>query len=141
MAEWFSIEVSDGPGSARAWADVQGDALVQAGLGLGATDWEWHHHPWGSVLEIELHDEATFERFRALPVVVAALEAVPDPLRGLLVHRGRGGSSGSRRPRRPLPIAGAGSAALPVPDEVEQGDDRGMDGPEQRLVLTRPGPA
>ncbi len=140
MAEWFAIEVLDGPGSARAWADAHGDALVQAGFGLGATDWGWHHLPWGSVLELELPDEAAFERFRDLPAVVAALEAVPDPLHGLLVHRGRGGSSGSRRPRRPLPMAGAGSAALPIPEQREQDEGSEDRQPTRRAILSGSGP-
>lgn len=117
MAEWFSIEVRNGDGSARAWADAYGDALVQAGLGEGAVDWEWHHRPWGSIFEIEFADDEDFERFRNLAVVEAALDAVPDRVNGLIVYRGRGGSSGARRPRRPKPFAGAGAAALPLPEE------------------------
>ncbi len=50
----------------------------------------------------------------ARPAVRAALDAVPDPLAGLLVHRGRGGGAGARVPRRPRPVAGA--AALPPPE-------------------------
>jgi hypothetical protein len=50
-------------------------------------------------------------------VVRAALDAAPDPVHGLLLHRGRGGSAGSRQPRRPRPFTGAGSAALPIPEE------------------------
>jgi len=52
----------------------------------------------------------------ALPAVQAALDATPDPVKGLLVHRGRGGSSGARLPRRPRPLAGAGAVELPEPD-------------------------
>lgn len=117
MSEWWSIEVLNGASSARAWVEAYGDAVVQAGLGQGAVEWEWHHHHWGSLLEIEFSDEAEFERFRQLPIVEAALDAVPDRVNGLLIHRGRGGSSGTRSPRRPRPIAGSGSAALPLPEE------------------------
>jgi hypothetical protein len=117
MAEWFSIEVLNGASSAMAWADAYADILAQAGISEGAVDWQWHHHRWGSLLEIEFADEADFERFRNLPVVEAALDAVPDRVNGLLIHRGRGGSSGTRRPRRPIPMAGSGSAALPLPEE------------------------
>jgi hypothetical protein len=41
---------------------------------------------------------------------------VPDPVKGLLVHRGRGGAAGTRLPRRPRPLAGAGAVELPEPD-------------------------
>jgi hypothetical protein len=47
--------------------------------------------------------------------VQAALDAVPDPVNGLLVYRGRGGGAGARRPRRPKPSAGAGALELPEP--------------------------
>lgn len=114
MSAWFSIEFSDGVGSARFWADAHGDALVKAGLGEGAVDWSWLHLPWGSVLELEFLDEIDFERFRDLPTVQAALDAAPGRV---YVHRGRGGSSGSRWPRRPRPFAGAGAVALPLPDD------------------------
>ncbi|MGO9560688.1 MAG: hypothetical protein ACLPQS_07575 [Acidimicrobiales bacterium] len=120
MSEWFSIEVLDAAFSARSWVEAHGDAIVQAGLGEGALNWEWHHHRWGSLIEIEFADEEQFERFRIHPAVEAALEAVPDRVNGLLIHRGRGGSSGTRRPRRPLPMAGSGAVALPEPEEAAE---------------------
>ncbi len=43
-------------------------------------------------------------------------DAAPDPVKGLLVHRGRGGAAGTRLPRRPRPLAGAGAVELPEPD-------------------------
>jgi len=49
--------------------------------------------------------------------VQAALDAVPDPVSGLIVYKGRGGSAGRLRPRRPRPLAGAGAVALPIPVE------------------------
>jgi hypothetical protein len=55
--------------------------------------------------------------FRALPAVRAALDAVPDPVNGLLIYRGRGGSAGRPVPRKPRPLAGAGAVALPEPTE------------------------
>jgi hypothetical protein len=115
MSDWFSIEVLDGSSSAVLWSEAHGDALVETALLTGATDWNWHRHTWGVVLELEFADEATWDRFRALVAVRAALDAVPDPLTGLVTYRGRGGSSGTwvRRPRRPL--TGSGSAALPLP--------------------------
>ncbi len=115
MSEWFTIEVLGGASPAHAWKDAFGDALVAAGHGEGLTDWTWHDHQWGVVLEVELPDEFAWERFRLNPAVTAALDAVPNPVGGLLVYRGRGGSSGVRSPRRPRPVAGAGGAELPVP--------------------------
>lgn len=114
ISAWFSIEVTDGHGSARNWAESHGDALVKAGLGEGALDWSWEHLPWGSVLELEFLDEDDFERFRHLPSVEAALDAAPGRV---FVDRGRGGSAGTRWPRRPRPVAGAGAVALPLPDD------------------------
>jgi len=120
MAEWFSIEVLAGSSSARAWKDAYGDRLIAAAHGEGTTDWQWHEFRWGVVLEIELPDEFAWDRFRDQPAVRAALDAVPEPVSGLLLHRGRGGSSGVRRPRRPKPFAGAGAVALPEPRVVEE---------------------
>jgi hypothetical protein len=64
------------------------------------------------VLEVSFAEEADWLRFRGLPAVRAALDGVPDPVNGLLVYRGRGGSSGSRSPRRPRPAPTAGAMAL-----------------------------
>jgi hypothetical protein len=75
------------------------------------------------VLEVAFPDEARWEAFRDLPATRAALDAVPDPVNGLLVHRGRGGSSGARSPRRPRPLAGAGAVALPEPEPPRDADD------------------
>jgi hypothetical protein len=116
IGAWFSIEVTDGHGSARLWAEAHGDALVKAGLGEGALDWSWEHLPWGSVLELEFLDEDDFERFRDLASVEAALEAAPGRV---FVDRGRGGSAGTRWPRRNHPFAGAGAVALPLPDDEQ----------------------
>jgi hypothetical protein len=118
VGEWFSIEVFDAKSSARSWAEGYGDSLLYAAQLEGALDWNWHHHRWGAVLEIELPDELAWERFCEAPGVKAALDAVPDPIHGLMLHRGRGGSSGSRQPRRPRPFTGAGSAQLPIPEEL-----------------------
>lgn len=115
MSEWYSIEVFDGASSASRWAEAHGDALVESALTSGARDWTWHHHTWGVVLEIEFTDARAWDAWRALPHVQSALESVPDPISGLIVYRGRGGSSGTSRPRRPRPLSGSGSAALPLP--------------------------
>ncbi|MDS0137613.1 MULTISPECIES: hypothetical protein [unclassified Amycolatopsis] len=117
MDHWLTIEVFDGEHSASLWRLAQGDALTEAALTNGAEQWVWHEHRWGVVLEIEFATEERRDAFRALPVVTAALDAVPDPARGLLVYPGRGGGSGSRVPRRPRPLPMAGAGAVPVPEE------------------------
>lgn len=111
----MSIEVLDGATGAGLWADSHADGLIEAALRHDATDWEWHRHPWGVVFELEFADEAAWERYRNSVGVVAALERVPDPVLGLVIYKGRGGSSGSRSPRRPRPLIGAGAAELPIP--------------------------
>lgn len=123
MAEWFTIEVMNGDTPASQWADVFGDEFVRTGLSSGATNWEWHRHASGVMLEIEFVDEDSFERFRHLPFITAALDEIPDPEHGLVIHRGRGGSSGSRDPRRPIPMSGAGAAELPIPIENTEVDE------------------
>jgi hypothetical protein len=115
MSEWYSIEVFDGTSSAALWADLHGDPLLESALSSGAKDWSWHVHSWGVVLELEFVDTKAWEAWRALPHVQAALDGVPDPVSGLIVYRGRGGSSGASRPRRPRPLLGSGAAALPLP--------------------------
>src|SRR3954462_12076265 len=116
---WFSIEVFDGASSAGLWADAFGDSIVEAAFSSGATDWAWHRNSWGTVLELDFADEAGWERFQTLPSVLAALENVPDPVSGLLLYKGRGGSAGRLQPRRPRPVPGSGAAALPIPFEPE----------------------
>jgi hypothetical protein len=49
--------------------------------------------------------------------VLAALDAVPDPVNGLLIYRGRGGTSASGKPRRPRPAPSAATMALPEPED------------------------
>jgi len=79
--------------------------------------------------------------------VVAALDAVPDRLNGLLVYRGRGGGAGVPAPRRPRPHAGAGAVALPEPEaesyvEPSYGMGPRLVGADQapdRLTATAPG--
>jgi hypothetical protein len=115
---WFSIEVLDGSASASLWSEAYGDALVEAALLSGASDWNWHRHNWGVVLELAFEDEQIWEGFRELPAVRAALDGVPDPVSGLIVYRGRGGSTGTAEPRKPRPLVGSGSAALPLPWEL-----------------------
>ncbi len=114
---WWSIEVLNGPFSADRWRDSHGRSLFEAAVTHGALDWTWHTTEWGLVLEVEFPDAEAWTVFRQLPAVQAALDAVPDPVRGLFVFPGRGGSSGVRTPSRPRPHRGAGGAAVPIPVE------------------------
>lgn len=112
-----SVEVLDGEFPAWLWAEAHGDSLVEAALQCHVIEWRWHHFHWGTVLELDFADEADWERFRASTAVQAALDAVPDKFAGLLIYRGRGGTSAPRVPRRPRPLAGAGAAQLDFPSE------------------------
>ena len=109
MAEWWAIEVLNGDGPASRWQDERASALLEAALTNGARDASWRRHRWGVSFEVLFESEEQWEAFRALPAVRAALDAVPDPVNGLLIYRGRGGGAGSRVPRRPKrpPAAGA----------------------------------
>jgi hypothetical protein len=118
VSEWLTIEVFDGDLPASQWRYAHSEALVEAAITNGATDWVWHEHRWGVVLEIEFADEERRERFRSLATVRAALDAVPDPVSGLLVYGGRGGGAGAPVPRKPKPAPVAGAATAEVPQEV-----------------------
>ena len=123
MAEWWSIEVFDSRiQAALSWKDSYRDQLTESAITSGAIEWGWIEHRSGVVFEVSFPDEATWEAFRALPGVRAALDAVPDPVNGLLVYRGRGGGAGAGRPRRPRPSAGAGAIELPEPEPVSAVD-------------------
>ena len=103
VAYEMSIEVLDGEFPARLWMEARGDALVEVALQCQVIEWRWQHFGWGTVLEIIVADEADWERFRTAPAVQAALDAVPDRVSGLMIYRGRGGTSAPREPRRPRP--------------------------------------
>src|SRR5687768_5810652 len=111
MAYEITVEVLDGPFPAVSWQDAWGDALIGAALSSNAVDWRWHTHSWGVVLEIAFSDEADYYRWRPLPVVTGALDAVPDRF---FVQRGWGGTSPEPESRKPNPLRGSGSAALPL---------------------------
>jgi len=115
VSSWYSIEVFDGATSASVWAEAYRDVLIETAITQGATDWSWHRHTWGVVFEVSFATDSAWGGFTNLPVVRAALDSVPDPLTGLIVYRGRGGSSGAPYPRKPRPLVGSGSAALPLP--------------------------
>ncbi|GAA0501606.1 hypothetical protein Ade02nite_93780 [Paractinoplanes deccanensis] len=133
---WWSIEVLDGPGgSARAWRDGLGTALTEAAITHGAYQWEWHTHTWGVLFEVAFLTDERWTAYRSLPLVTAALDAVPDPVHGLYVYPGRGGSSGPHVPRRPRPIAGAGAAPLPVEDDELVRLARPVSGPPFPLAV------
>ncbi|MGY1604980.1 hypothetical protein [Geodermatophilus sp. SYSU D00815] len=122
MPEWLTVEVLDAGSGATAfpaslWQHAHGNDLVEAAVTHGALYWEWHETRWGVVLELVFPDDERLERFRDLPAVRAALDAVPDRVSGLLVYRGRGGGAGSPVPRRPRPKPVAGAAGWPEPDE------------------------
>ena len=120
MDEWWSIEISDGEFSAVGWKDTHGRDLIRTALEHGATDWAWVERPWGVVLELCFPDRvassASWEGFRGSPIVKAALDAVPDPVNGLILYPGRGGSSAAPVPRRPRPAPAAAAAALSEPE-------------------------
>jgi hypothetical protein len=116
MAEWWSIEVLHGEFSAFQWQDGHDSELIEAALTNSALDATWHVGRWGVAFEVCFETAAEWEAFRALPVVRAALDAVPDPVNGLLIYRGRGGSSAAGKPRRPRPAPSASAMALPEPD-------------------------
>lgn len=117
--QWWSIEVLDGATlSAARWQDAHGNALTEAAITHGAYEWQWHRHSWGVLFEIGLRSDQQWSVFRDLPAVRAALDAVPDPVNGLLVYPGRGGSSGRAQPRHPRPVMGSGAATLPIEPEI-----------------------
>jgi hypothetical protein len=119
MAElWWSIEIFDHADlSANQWREAHGTALIEAAISNGAQDWEWHRTHWGVVFEVAFSEWEQWQVYRDLPVVVAALDATPDPINGVAIYPGRGGSAGSRVPRRPGPIRGAGAAPIPQTPE------------------------
>jgi hypothetical protein len=108
---WWSIEVRDGLFSAHRWRDAHGPSLVEAAVTNGAQEWHWDTAVFGVVLEIGFADEEAWHRFRQLPAVIAALDAVPGT--SLYVYPGRGGTAGAGEPRHPRLTLGSGAAALP----------------------------
>jgi hypothetical protein len=126
MAEWWSVEVFHGEFRASRWQQSYSAMLIESAISHGAVDWSWSEHPYGVVFEVCFADEAQWTAFRALPVVRAALDAVPDPVNGLLVYRGRGGGAGAAARRRPRPDVGAGAMELPEPHDEPLADLAGI---------------
>ena len=115
VAEWWSIEVLHGEVSAFRWQEQHDSALIEAALTNGVRDGAWHADRWGVAFEVLFDTEEQWEAFCGLPVVRAALDAVPDPVNGLLIYRGRGGGAGAREPRRPKPAPSSEAVSLPGP--------------------------
>ena len=115
VAGWWSIEVLHGEVSAFRWQEQHDSALIEAALTNGVRDGAWHADRWGVVFEVLFDTDEKWEAFRGLPVVRAALDAVPDPVNGLLIYRGRGGGAGAREPRRPTPAPSSAAVSLPEP--------------------------
>jgi hypothetical protein len=124
MPEWLAIEVFDAEVPASSWRRAHDDFLSEAALTNGASVVDWFTTRWGVVVEFGFGTDEQLERFRRLPAVRAALDAVPDPVSGLLVYRGRGGGAGALVPRRPRPAPVAGAAPLPVAEPDERVGDR-----------------
>jgi hypothetical protein len=107
MAFWLTIEVQHGATPADAWRRAHGEALIEAAVTNGAVHWEWHTTQWGLILELEFRDEQARNAFRELPAAIAALDAVPDPVLGLLVYPAVAGAL--------APASHAGRAPRPSP--------------------------
>jgi hypothetical protein len=76
--------------------------------------WLGHETRWGVVLRLPIASYEQVDAYGVLPAVQAALDAVPDRLRGLVVHWGRG--AGAWVPRRPLPTQLTAAPALLDPE-------------------------
>jgi hypothetical protein len=126
---WLTIEVFHAGNDAVMWRRAHARFLMEAALTNGAQDWEWIRTQWGVVLELDFIDEERRDAFRDLPAVRAALDAAPDPVNGVLIYPGRGGTSGARLPRgpRPAPFADAVEVPEPPPEETLRLLSEGLD--------------
>lgn len=128
MAQWWSIEVFHGEKlPASIWRDAYEDALTEAAVTNGALYWEWHEYRYGVIFEVCFSTDEQWEAFRDLPSVRGALDAAPDPVNGLLIYRGRGGASGSRKPRKPKPAPSAAALELEEPAQERRVDLRAFE--------------
>jgi hypothetical protein len=117
VPEWLTVEVVDAAVPASGWQRAHGEQLVETAVTSGAVYWDWHETRWGVVLELVFPDTERLDLFRRSPALLAALDAAPDPVHGLAVYRGRGGTAGAREPRHPRPLSSSGGAAWPPPDD------------------------
>jgi hypothetical protein len=118
MAEWWSIEVFSGDRlPASSWRYAYEDEITEAAITHGAMYYEWHDTEYGVIFEVLFREDREMESFCELPAVRAALDGVPDPVNGLLIYRGRGGTSGGRKPRKPKPAPDAAALELEEPKE------------------------
>jgi hypothetical protein len=140
MAEyWWSIEVLDAELPANRWRDAYAAALIEAAIAHGAKDWSWNRFDWGVVFEVAFEGWDAWTGYRHLPAVVAALDATPDPINGLMIYPGRGGSAGDRLPRKPGPRAAGGAAPLPEsPEPMIHAGGRELDEINERWLGTPP---
>jgi len=119
MAEWWTVEVFSGDKvTASAWRYSYEDVLTELAVTHGALYWDWYDSEYGVVFEVCFSTDEQWAAFRALATVKSALDAVPDPVNGLLVYRGRGGAAGSRKPRGPRPAPSAAAMELAEPVEL-----------------------
>jgi hypothetical protein len=96
--EYWTIEVLDAEYAAAAmWRTAYGERLAETAVTHGAKEWGWGARDWGVIFEVAFADEADWLHFRATPAVCAALDAVPDPVNGLLVYSGRRRQQRGRR--------------------------------------------
>ena len=137
MAEWWSIEVLHSEVSAFRWQEQHDSALIEAALTNGVRDGAWHADRWGVVFEVLFDTEEQWEAFRSLPVVRAALDAVPDPVNGLLIYRG--GGARAREPRRPTPAPSSAAVSLPGPGDEPYLDLAAASGLASAPQQPRPG--
>ncbi len=68
------------------WQEQHDSALTEAALASGVRDGAWHVGLLGVVFEVCFDTEERWEAFRGLRVS-GGLDAVPDPVNGLLICR------------------------------------------------------
>jgi hypothetical protein len=87
---WLLIEVLDGVVPASKWRRAHGGALLDAALADRAVRWSWRVISRGVVFEIAFRTERIRDEFCSQHSVKAALDAVPDPQRGITIVPGGG---------------------------------------------------